>query len=361
MLTQDGDVKVADFGLARILYGDDPQLTRAGTTLGTPMYMSPEQIQEGEVDIRSDLYSLGVTLYHMLTGRPPFTGETPLALAMQHVQATVPEMSQFRNGIPDSLDQLVMRLLRKSPSERFDGPKEVLDYLREHRDQDLVDDWPDQTVPLPGATAATGPLQATLQLQSRLRKQKHRFVQRVVKSVGATCILGGAFLAGNLLTFSSPQKLLQVDTAAEPTIEQLASVEQQYRWALFDTTSNRVDKWRAVERYFPRDESEINRFYGDLARLQLARVHQDTGDSRNAERELQGILEDSRVQDVVKARAWLQLASLHEEKQNEAAMLNAVRQAKAIRDSEFFNVKDREQLDAAVRQMSGNLPMLWLD
>ncbi len=75
MLTRDGDVKVADYGLARVLLSDDPQLTRAGTTLGTPMYMSPEQIQEGQVDIRSDLYSLGVTIYHMLAGRPPFTGE----------------------------------------------------------------------------------------------------------------------------------------------------------------------------------------------------------------------------------------------------------------------------------------------
>ena len=78
MLTQDGDVKVADFGLARTFLGDDPKLTRAGTTLGTPMYMSPEQIQDGTVDIRSDLYSLGVTLYHMLAGRPPFLGETQL-------------------------------------------------------------------------------------------------------------------------------------------------------------------------------------------------------------------------------------------------------------------------------------------
>lgn len=362
MLTQDGDVKVADFGLARILYGDDPQLTRAGTTLGTPMYMSPEQIQEGEVDIRSDLYSLGVTLYHMLTGRPPFTGETPLALAMQHVQATVPEMSDFREAIPNSLDELVKRLLKKSPSERFDSPREVLDYLRGQRDKDLIDDWPDQTVPLPGATAATGPLQATLQLQSRLRKAKHRSAKRFVKLVGAVCLLGGAFLAGNLLTFSSPQRLLEVDALAEPTIEQLGSVKQQYRWALLDTGANRIDKWRAVERYFPRDEDPFNRYYGDLAKLQLARVYQESSDGPKAERELQDIVNiNSPSQNVVKARAWLQLASLYEEKQNEAAMSNAVRQAKGIRDSEIFNVKDREQLNAAVRQMSGNLPMLWLD
>ncbi len=94
LLTADGDVKVTDFGLARLLH-DDPQLTRAGTTLGTPMYMSPEQLQDGEVDVRSDLYSLGVTLFHMLAGKPPFSGETPLALAMQHVQATPPNSMRF--------------------------------------------------------------------------------------------------------------------------------------------------------------------------------------------------------------------------------------------------------------------------
>ena len=101
MLTQDGDVKVADYGLARVLLSDDPQLTRAGTTLGTPMYMSPEQIQEGNVDVRSDLYSLGVTLFHMLAGRPPFTGETPLALAMQHVQAEPPRIEELRGDLPE--------------------------------------------------------------------------------------------------------------------------------------------------------------------------------------------------------------------------------------------------------------------
>ena len=119
MLTADGVVKVTDFGLARTYLGDDPKLTRAGTTLGTPMYMSPEQIQDGAVDIRSDLYSLGVTLYHMLAGRPPFKGETQLALAMMHTQADVPDIRRFRHDIPESLCELLDRLLQKDPESRL--------------------------------------------------------------------------------------------------------------------------------------------------------------------------------------------------------------------------------------------------
>ncbi|HBE67480.1 MAG TPA: hypothetical protein DDW52_04955, partial [Planctomycetaceae bacterium] len=174
MLTTDGGAKVADFGLARIMLGDDPNLTRAGTTLGTPMYMSPEQIQDGKVDIRSDLYSLGVTMFHMLAGRPPFLGESPLAIAMQHVQANVPELAGLREGLPASLSEVVSRLLEKSPDDRFEDPQQVLDFLREHRTGDLAPFWPDQVVPLPGAvsTGTQGPLQETLALAAALRKER---------------------------------------------------------------------------------------------------------------------------------------------------------------------------------------------
>ncbi len=174
MLNEDGDVKVADFGLARMLLGDDPKLTRAGTTLGTPMYMSPEQIQDGVVDVRSDLYSLGVTLYHMLAGRPPFVGDTQLALAMKHAQADVPDILQFRPDTPEALVKLLDRLLQKAPENRFATPAEVLGYLQERRSADLAEDWPEHTVPLPQAGAVDQPraMEATLKLQSLINKRE---------------------------------------------------------------------------------------------------------------------------------------------------------------------------------------------
>ena len=86
LLTKKGKVKVADFGLCRDQEGQGLHLTQSGVTMGTPLYMSPEQAQGHQVDHRSDLYSLGVTFYHMLTGMPPFQAETALALALKQVR-----------------------------------------------------------------------------------------------------------------------------------------------------------------------------------------------------------------------------------------------------------------------------------
>src|SRR6476646_9255563 len=89
LLTRKGEVKVADFGLARCLTGDGPvlNLTQSGVTMGTPLYMSPEQVEGKPVDGRSDIYSFGVTCYHMLAGHPPFEGESPFEVALKHVRA----------------------------------------------------------------------------------------------------------------------------------------------------------------------------------------------------------------------------------------------------------------------------------
>ncbi len=361
MLTKDGDVKVADFGLARILLGDDPQLTRAGTTLGTPMYMSPEQIQEGQVDIRSDLYSLGVTLYHMLTGRPPFTGETPLALAMQHVQATVPALTQFRSDLPDSLVQLVSRLLAKSPEDRFPSPTSVLEFLREHRSGDLAAQWPEHTIPLPGvATAAAGgPSQATLMLQSRLRKGRTSLRTRLLTAIGAAALLLVAFGMGAALTFSRPLRLFESTSEAYKGIIRQESAEKQYQAALLSTEGSRIAKWEAVEAHFPKEETRLNRYYAGLAGLQLARAHLEQDDQGHARGELQKIINDGEMEDLVKAFAYLQQASIEDELDNEASMQKAIDSALSIKNHEDFKAGDREQLDAGVRRMSTKIKKAW--
>lgn len=120
-----GDVKVADFGLARSV-GEDVALTQDGMTLGTPLYMSPEQGQGSAVDVRSDLYSLGASVYHLLAGRPPFNAATAIGVVMAHVQEPLPPLASLRPDLPAAICGIVERLLEKRPEDRFPTPPDLL-------------------------------------------------------------------------------------------------------------------------------------------------------------------------------------------------------------------------------------------
>ena len=129
LVTRTGELKVADFGLSRVLAGDEAKplhLTQSGMTLGTPLYMSPEQVRGEPVDHRSDLYSLGVTAFHLLAGRPPFTGKTAMDVAVQHLQADPPPLAELRPDLPAGLAGLVHRLMEKDPAHRPATAREVL-------------------------------------------------------------------------------------------------------------------------------------------------------------------------------------------------------------------------------------------
>jgi eukaryotic-like serine/threonine-protein kinase len=130
LLTRKGEVKVADFGLSRCLAGDRPapHLTQSGVTMGTPLYMSPEQVEGKPVDPRTDIYSFGVTCYHMLAGHPPFRGDSAFEVALQHVRAEPPPLSALRPDLPEPLCALVHRMMAKDPALR---PQTGRDLLRE--------------------------------------------------------------------------------------------------------------------------------------------------------------------------------------------------------------------------------------
>ena len=116
LVTRSGDVKVVDFGIARA--ESETSLTRANLVLGTAAYMSPEQAAGGRIGPRSDLYSLGVVMYEMLTGELPFEGEDPVAVAMKHANASPRPPKEITPGIPEALNDLVVRLLAKDPGDR---------------------------------------------------------------------------------------------------------------------------------------------------------------------------------------------------------------------------------------------------
>jgi eukaryotic-like serine/threonine-protein kinase len=117
MLTRDGEVKVMDFGIARTSTGDT--LTQTAAVLGTASYLSPEQAQGSTVDARSDIYSLGCVLYEMLAGRPPFSGDSPVAIAYKHVREDPVHPSNTNPDVPPSLDAVVMKAMAKNPDNRY--------------------------------------------------------------------------------------------------------------------------------------------------------------------------------------------------------------------------------------------------
>jgi serine/threonine-protein kinase len=126
-------VKVIDFGIAKFIEDEHAELTQAGKMFGTPRYLSPEQAQGLKLDNRSDLYSLGVILFEMLTGKPPFVADEPIAVAIKHVQAQPPRLADVRDdlALPEAFEALVARLLEKQPEARFQAAEEVVVALDE--------------------------------------------------------------------------------------------------------------------------------------------------------------------------------------------------------------------------------------
>ena len=129
MITESGSVKVMDFGIARALGEGSMTQSHTNGILGTAQYFSPEQARGETVDARTDLYSTGVLLYEMLAGRPPFTGESAVSVAYQHVSEPVPAPSQFNRQVSPMLDQVVLTALAKDRSDRFQSAEQFRDAL----------------------------------------------------------------------------------------------------------------------------------------------------------------------------------------------------------------------------------------
>ncbi len=129
LLTADGQVKIVDFGLAQL--ADPEHLTKTGTTLGTPAYMSPEQARWEKVDRRTDIWSLGVVLYEMVGGRLPFRGDVQQAMMHSILHADPDPLTALRTGVPIELDYLIDKALAKDRDERYQHVDDVLVDLRE--------------------------------------------------------------------------------------------------------------------------------------------------------------------------------------------------------------------------------------
>ena len=126
LLTASDDTKLADLGLAKHT-GDDASLTQAGMAVGSPHYISPEQARgEKDIDIRTDIYSLGATLFHMVTGRTPFEGPTSAVIMVKHIQDEVPSARQFNPQVSEACSKLIARMTRRDRNQRIKTPGELL-------------------------------------------------------------------------------------------------------------------------------------------------------------------------------------------------------------------------------------------
>ena len=125
MLTRSGDVKVMDFGIARALAESSTTVTQTAAVIGTAQYLSPEQARGEQVDPRSDIYSAGCLLYELLTGSPPFTGDSPVAVAYQHVREDAAPPSQLNPDVSPAIDSIVLKAMAKNPANRYQSAGEM--------------------------------------------------------------------------------------------------------------------------------------------------------------------------------------------------------------------------------------------
>ena len=278
LLTQKGDVKVADFGLAQLtLEGERVNLTQEGITMGTPLYMSPEQVSASKLDARSDLYSLGVTAYHLLSGKPPFAGKTAMAVAMAHVRQKPQPLQEQREDLPPVLCRIVHKMMAKDPEKRYQTAADLLRDLNRFSQLGArgagpaVEEDPDE-----GETGSTGRTAATVgqtgswprRLVSAIWRAPDRSWLGYLLRVSGLAVLvaGAAAGAGWLMRTPDP-------FAGEPgrraDVQNLGSADKQYFHAM--TLADSIPAWQAVIDYYPEKQLYRNYAVKQLGMLHLAK------------------------------------------------------------------------------------------
>jgi serine/threonine-protein kinase len=249
MLARSGEVKVADFGLARTgAATDDNKLTQIGVTMGTPLYMSPEQVEGRALDPRSDIYSLGVTCYQMLAGEPPFRGDTALSVALQHVRTQPERLETRRSDLPPALCRIVHKMLAKDPKDRYQSPKDLLKELRSIQIEGVDLTWPaelDQLNAVELASLSGSNWEATKRLQDLMRTQALIRADRSWIWYTAAAVLAALFLGAGAAWALREPYLLDLPSDVVP---KKATAEEQYQYAEMVPSEA---AWQSVEKYFP--------------------------------------------------------------------------------------------------------------
>ncbi|HET6328718.1 MAG TPA: serine/threonine-protein kinase [Planctomycetaceae bacterium] len=254
LITRKGEAKVADFGLAQLAQSEQRvNLTQVGMTMGTPLYMSPEQINGETVDHRSDIYSFGVTCYRMLSGHPPFRGDTTLGVAMQHLTRKPEDLSTLRKDLPPVISEIVHKMMARNPADRYQHARDITQDLK--KVGRLIKDDPGAagavklsqiTVPSP----ALAPVRAPRAISRWSDGFFNWPVSRHAIALGIAALVFGS-ASGAVGWWLRPKDPLQT-----PALQQDRSPHEptaQKQFARASQLRSDEDAWRAVLDYYPDD------------------------------------------------------------------------------------------------------------
>ncbi len=309
MLARKGEVKVADFGLAkRSQSADSQQLTQLGTTMGTPLYMSPEQVNGNSVDERSDLYSFGVTCYHMLAGHPPYRGDNAITIAMQHIQGTAKPLEKIRPDLPPLLCRVVHKLMERDPDSRYQTAAAVIKDLKRvsqekfhGSDAKPIDDRPESTAaklsfPARLLQATRNPVKFAITLVDLpLKRQLFRLVPTILIVMATFAGIGWARRPANPLEApASKAKAAGSDIPTKPT-----AAEQ---WFLATEPAHSTDPaaWEKVIKEFPDDKT-----YTPMAIIQLGLLYVAEHRLTEAQRYFDKLVEYGELEPQWHASGWV--------------------------------------------------------
>lgn len=223
IITEDGMAKVTDFGIAKAV--SNSTITAFGTTLGSVHYFSPEHARGGFTDAKSDLYSLGVVMYEMLTGKVPFDADTPVSVALMHMQEKPIEPIMLNPSIPVAVNKIVLKAMQKDPNLRYQSAKEMLKDLNmalKNPDgnfifmSDVEKDFPTQKIPTMGETSAE---------RKNVKKKQNGFVKFVNEHKALSFVIGAILLF--VLTIGITYFGLKLTSVKDVQIPELVGLSQE--------------------------------------------------------------------------------------------------------------------------------------
>jgi beta-lactam-binding protein with PASTA domain/predicted Ser/Thr protein kinase len=260
MVTPEGTVKVMDFGIARAVSDSAATMTSTAAVIGTAQYLSPEQARGESVDARSDVYSVGCLLYELVTGAPPFTGDSPVSVAYQHVREDPRLPSSVNPAIPPDLDAILLKALSKNPANRYQSAADMRNDLLRALAGQRVEATPvmgdaDRTAIIGAPPGGYGDGDWEDEDDAARKRRRNRIIAAVI----AGLLLVGGVIAVALLVNSGGDEPVATPTAAQVSVPNVAGQDQATATQTLEGAGLTVGQ---VTTQVTQDESQINTVLG---------------------------------------------------------------------------------------------------